>query len=113
MSNEITSQDFANKLDTILADVRQYIMATYGEHYVGELDIQTVDVWETLGIAFQMLQGTALKYLMRLGKKDGINPKDLLKTLHYTLLLLYLVSYKNVSKSDQSSGERLDSGRRT
>jgi hypothetical protein len=28
-----------------------------------------------------------LKYIMRYGKKDGFNKKDLLKVIHYTVLL--------------------------
>lgn len=69
--------------------VREYIASTYGQHYVGKQDIQTVDVWDSLDIAAEMCQGTAIKYLMRLGRKDGINEKDMLKAIHYIILLMH------------------------
>ena len=50
-------------------------------------NIQTIDIWKTLGSVDTTCRDTAIKYLMRYGKKDGFNKKDLLKTIHYTLLL--------------------------
>ena len=75
-----------------------YIASKYGQHYVGKEDVQTIDVWDSLNIAGEMCQGTAIKYLMRFGKKDGINRKDLLKTIHYTILLLHFTDEQNGGK---------------
>ncbi len=33
-------------------------------------------------------EGNAIKYLCRFGKKDGRNRKDLLKAIHYIVLLM-------------------------
>ena len=55
------------------------------QDYVGEY--QTVDIWNTLGSAATTCRDTAIKYLMRYGKKDGYNKKDLLKAVHYITLL--------------------------
>ena len=79
----------------ILEDLSKYVLATYSEHYVGKEGIQTLDVWESLDMAEQMCQGTAIKYLMRFGKKDGKNKKDLLKALHYTILLMHFSGVMN------------------
>jgi hypothetical protein len=81
--------------DKILAEVSKYIESTYAGHYVGELagkkkeEIQTIDVWQTLGSLDTTSRDTAIKYLMRYGKKEGFNKKDLLKAIHYIILLWY------------------------
>ena len=80
--------------DKILADIQQYIESTYNQHYVGKDSIQTIDVWDSLDMADQMCQGTAIKYLMRFGRKDGYNKKDLLKAIHYIVLLMYFAGGK-------------------
>lgn len=69
----------------ILAELEQYIDATYGQHYSSD-KLQTIDVWEALGIEDESCQSNVIKYAMRYGKKGGHNKKDLLKILHYTIL---------------------------
>lgn len=78
--------------DTSINKLKSYIDGTYEQHYVGLEGIQTVDVWDSLQMSATMCQGTAIKYLMRYGKKDGYNEKDLLKALHYIVLLMHFVS---------------------
>ena len=68
-------------------EVQDYVAGTYKGHYVGGGEYQTVDIWNTLGSAATTCRGTAIKYLMRYGKKDGYNKKDLLKAVHYITLL--------------------------
>ena len=33
--------------------------------------------------------GNIMKYAMRYGKKDGKNPEDLLKIIHYAMIAMY------------------------
>ena len=73
--------------DKFLAEVLEYIESTYKQHYVGKNEIQTIDVWDSLGSAETTVRDTALKYIMRLGKKDGFNRKDVFKAMHYIVLL--------------------------
>lgn len=80
--------------DETIRKISNYISNTYDQHYVGLNNIQTLDVWESLGIAPEMCQGTAIKYLMRLGKKEGWNEKDLLKAIHYIILLIHFIKQK-------------------
>lgn len=86
---------FRFKEDKILKEVLDYVESTYGGHYVGESagtkkeNIQTIDVWKTLGSLDTTARDTAIKYLMRYGKKEGYNKKDLLKAIHYIILLWY------------------------
>ena len=82
------SQQYKYNEKQILDQLTEYVLSTYAGHYVGKDEIQTLDVWESLDMAEQMCQGTAIKYLMRFGKKDGKNKKDLLKAIHYIILLM-------------------------
>ena len=41
-----------------------------------------------LGIDKDFCQANAIKYLARYGKKNGKNRKDLLKAVHYVILLM-------------------------
>jgi hypothetical protein len=75
--------------DSILQEVKNYIDSTYGQHYVGNGEIQTVDFWESLGSLDTTARDTAIKYLARFGKKGGNNRKDLLKAIHYIILMMY------------------------
>ena len=78
--------------DRFLKEVEKYIEGTYKQHYVGKKEIQTIDVWETLGNIDSTCRDTAIKYLMRYGKKGGYNRKDLLKAVHYIVLLAHFTS---------------------
>jgi len=75
--------------DKILIDALKYINGTYQQHYVGKEEIQTIDVWDSLGSVDTTARDTAIKYLMRYGKKDGHNKKDLMKAIHYIVLLYH------------------------
>lgn len=72
----------------LITEFKNYVDATYGQHYVMDEELQALDVWLALGNAPETSRDTALKYLMRYGKKDGFNRKDILKTMHYCILLL-------------------------
>lgn len=80
--------------DAVFSKALEYVKSTYGQHYVGENDVQTIDIWASLGSAPTTTRDTAIKYLMRYGKKDGYNEKDLLKAIHYTVLLYYFTQVK-------------------
>ena len=76
--------------DKILKELTKYIEGTYDEHYAGQdQPFQIQDVFEHLGIAESFVRGNAIKYLYRFGQKEGKNKKDLLKALHYTILLYH------------------------
>ena len=73
----------------ILNEVESYIRSTYGEHYVGKEGFQIQDLLNSIGIAEQFCQANAIKYLSRYGKKKGKNTLDLMKAIHYTILLIH------------------------
>jgi hypothetical protein len=72
--------------DKIVQRIKDYVDGTYSEHYAGEISV--LDVWEASGISKQSYQSNIIKYAMRFGKKDGYNPKDVMKIIHYSIFLL-------------------------
>src|SRR5688572_20014278 len=64
--------------DKSLAELSKYVASTYSQHYVGK-NLQAIDIWESLGSHISTHRDTAIKYLMRYGKKNGNNRSDLLK----------------------------------
>ena len=81
--------------DKIIKDFKDYIDKTYDGHYKTENDVQAFDAWIALGESTPTFRNTAIKYLWRYGKKNGNNKTDLMKTLHYTLMCLYVDHYKD------------------
>jgi hypothetical protein len=98
---ETMTEKFRFDEDKILNEALEYLESTYAGHYVGDLagreqnNIQTIDVWQTLGSVDTTCRDTAIKYLMRYGKKEGHNRKDLLKAIHYIVLLWYFTQPKD------------------
>ena len=74
--------------DKVLAELSTYIQATYGQHYAkagGQLFDQFIDAPEEV-VTFCKIN--AMKYLKRYGFKDGHNRKDIMKALHYCVLMM-------------------------
>jgi len=73
----------------IIEEVYRYIQGTYKQHYSTTEDgMQVQDMLRHLNIDKDFCQANAIKYLCRYGKKDGKNRKDLLKAIHYIILLM-------------------------
>jgi hypothetical protein len=89
--------------DKIIEEIAKYVGSTYNQHYVGSNQVQTIDVWEALGSVESSLRDNAIKYLMRFGKKDGKNRKDLLKTIHYVILLMHFAFLEEKNDKDRLS----------
>jgi len=77
----------------ILKDIEEYVSRTYQGHYTGTKHefrkVQTIDLMAARDIAAQFCQANILKYGSRYGSKDGRNKTDLLKVIHYAMLLLH------------------------
>ena len=77
----------------ILKDVEDYVSGTYNGHYTGTKheyrNVQTIDLMASRDLASSFCQSNILKYGSRYGSKDGRNKKDLLKVIHYAMLLLH------------------------
>ena len=74
----------------ILREIEAYLSSTYKGHYVGdESKVQTLDLIASIGDAEAFCRSNAIKYLSRFGKKGGKNRLDILKVIHYAMLLYH------------------------
>lgn len=74
--------------DRILKELKEYVDATYGEHY-SHNKFQATEFILDSGHGDGFCIGNIMKYAQRYGKKDGYNRKDLLKVLHYGIMALH------------------------
>ena len=79
--------------DEILKDIKEYVSRTYNGHYTGTKhefrNVQTIDLMASRDLASDFCQANILKYGSRYGSKEGRNKRDLLKVIHYAMLLLH------------------------
>ena len=76
--------------DKTLKEVEQYLSSTYHSHYTSETSkTQTLDLIESIGDAEAFTRSNAIKYLSRFGKKNGKSKQDILKAIHYCVLLYH------------------------
>jgi hypothetical protein len=76
--------------DKTLKEVEQYLASTYHSHYTSEQSkTQTLDLIESIGDAEAFTRSNAIKYLSRFGKKNGKSKMDILKAIHYCVLLYH------------------------
>ena len=81
--------------DKSIQALKNYVSTTYGGHYTSDKnDVQTLDLIESVGDAEAFCRSNALKYLSRYDKK-GQAKRDILKALHYSLLLYYFSGQLN------------------
>ena len=85
--------------EEILKDIEEYVSGTYQGHYTGNSHefrkVQTIDLMASKDLASGFCQANILKYGSRYGNKDGRNQKDLLKVIHYAMLLLHFDEHYN------------------
>ena len=75
--------------DAGIKDLKDYISSTYSGHYTSEQNnTQTLDLIQSVGDAESFCRSNAIKYLARYDKK-GQAKRDILKAMHYCLLLYY------------------------
>ena len=99
--NELDKMDYEPKHahyykyheEEILKDIEEYVSLTYQGHYTGKSheyrNVQTIDLMASKELAASFCQANILKYGSRYGNKDGKNKKDLMKVIHYAMLLLH------------------------
>ncbi len=75
--------------DKGIADLQNYVSSTYSGHYTSKNNnVQTLDLIQSVGDAESFCRSNAIKYLSRYDKK-GQAKRDILKAMHYCLLLYY------------------------
>ena len=87
------NHNFKYHEDEILKDIHEYVSRTYQGHYTGTKHefrkVQTIDLMAARDIATDFCQANILKYGSRYGSKNGKSKPDLLKVIHYAMLLLH------------------------
>jgi hypothetical protein len=87
--------------DKTLKEVEQYLSSTYHQHYTSqESKTQTLDLIESIGDAEAFTRSNAIKYLSRFGKKNGKSKMDILKAIHYCILLYHFAGLHKNTTSD-------------
>ena len=83
------------KEDESIKALSEYIATTYNGHYTSKQNnVQTLDLIESVGDAEAFCRSNAIKYLSRYDKK-GQAKRDILKALHYSLLLYHFSGQLN------------------
>jgi hypothetical protein len=81
--------DYKYNEGQLLQELQAYIDKTYGQHY-SQTKFQTTEFIIDNGHGIGFCVGNVVKYVQRYGKKNGYNRDDLLKVLHYALILLHV-----------------------
>lgn len=98
ISNPVTNQNgfWKYKEDKTLKELEAYLQSTYNSHYTSEQSkTQTLDLIESIGDAEPFSRSNAIKYLSRFGRKNGKSKLDLLKAMHYCVLLYHFSGLHN------------------
>ena len=75
--------------EEIVKELLEYIRGTYRQHYsAGDDKIQTLDLIEACGDGEAFCRSNILKYASRYDKK-GTARRDIIKILHYAVLLMH------------------------
>ena len=87
--------------DLTMKEVREYLSSTYKSHYTSQdSKTQTLDLIEGIGDAEPFCRSNAIKYLSRFGKKNGKSKQDILKAIHYCILLYHFSGLHKQPKGD-------------
>tara|TARA_R100000742_G_C4220032_1_gene44041 strand:- start:201 stop:488 length:288 start_codon:yes stop_codon:yes gene_type:complete len=79
-------KDYKFNEDKALEFIKEYIDKTYEQHYASGNIQATEFIFDSQhGTGFCI--GNIIKYAQRYGKKNGQNPDDLLKIIHYAVML--------------------------
>ena len=80
--------------EKLLQELAKYINNTYGQHYASD-KYQATDVIIDSGHGEGFCLGNIMKYAKRYGNKEAKNRKDLLKILHYGIIMLNVHDTEN------------------
>ncbi len=96
---EYKTHFFKYNEDKTLREVKDYVSSTYKSHYANDGQTQTLDLIDSIGDAEAFSKANAIKYLSRFGKKDGKSKFDILKAIHYCILLYHFAGLHNENKT--------------
>ena len=90
--------------DRGIKDLKDYVSSTYSGHYTSQNNnVQTLDLIQSVGDAESFCRSNAIKYLSMYYKK-GQAKRDILKAMHYCLLLYYFSGHANENDETPTRG---------
>jgi hypothetical protein len=92
--DKTTTIDYKYNELELLNQLKLYVDSTYSQHYA-QGKIQTTEFIIDSGHGIGHTVGNIMKYAQRYGKKGGHNRKDILKILHYALIMLHVHDLEN------------------
>lgn len=88
--------------DEIIKLAFEHITSTYKQHYAkDDTQDQILDYIIRICGSTDFIKGNIIKYIGRAGKKTGEEKKDLLKAIHYTVLLYYFTHLKDEQDKEE------------
>jgi len=100
MFNKKPNIEYRYNEEALIKELSSYIDSTYLQHYSFN-SFQATEFIIDSGHGEGFCIGNILKYAQRYGKKGGRNRADLLKVLHYALMMVH-VHDKEVNNSDEN-----------
>ena len=100
MFNKKPSIEYRYNEEALIKELSSYVDSTYLQHYSLN-SFQATEFIIDSGHGEGFCVGNILKYAQRYGKKGGRNRADLLKVLHYALMMVH-VHDKEVNNSDEN-----------
>lgn len=88
--------------DKTLSELSRYINSTYSLHYARD-KFQATEFIIDGGHGEGFCIGNIMKYAQRYGKKDGRSRKDLLKILHYAIIMMHVHNVREEHESNERS----------
>ena len=80
---------YAFSEDKVISDLKNYVDGTYTQHYAKN-KYQSTQFIEDCGHGEGFCLGNILKYAQRYGHKNGKSRADLMKILHYGIIMLHI-----------------------
>lgn len=87
VNNDTPKNEYKYSEDIFILNLHEHVKATYSKHYGGI--IQPVEFIMSNATTLDYLKGNVIKYIYRFGKKNGSNPEDLYKAVHFMMMMLH------------------------
>lgn len=93
--------------DALLKELKEYIDETYSQHY-SQNKFQATEFIIDSGHGVGFTVGNVMKYAQRYGKKGGRNRQDILKVIHYGIMLLHVHDLECGNKAEPKAEPYFD-----
>ena len=89
MTSTTTTINYVFDEESYLKEIKEGIDKTYTSHYA-QNKIQSTEFINDAGHGEGFCIGNIIKYAQRYGKKNGYNRDDLIKIVHYAIIMMHI-----------------------